>query len=197
MQRKDRSRMPLHTNLQPDLRHNTNYPNTRMATNSKDARNATRGTSSITIDPTVLSVPPIPKKQNMLAFAAEERAASYQHAYSPLPTGSIRVLHLQPGKRHKAVRYELVVVDLELAPYYEAVSYAWGYLRKQKKIVLNGQPAMVGLNLFKCLQDFRHETDRRTLWVDVLSINQSDTKEKSAQIDLMPRIYSMASRTLI
>lgn len=62
---------------------------------------------------------------------------------------------------------------------------------------LNRKPCRRQQNLVECLSSLRYDEITRDLWVDALCINQADTTEKSAQINLMPQIYGSAARTLI
>jgi hypothetical protein len=117
--------------------------------------------------------------------------------YNWLPDRHIRLLRLLPGKDDQVVSCYLVVVSLDSNPRYEAISYAWGKSANMIKMSLNGKLCWRKHNLLECLDSFRDVTETRDLWVDALCINQADTKEKSAQINLMPHIYRQATRTLI
>lgn len=120
-----------------------------------------------------------------------------QAIYRPLPQGTIRLLHLHPGRHDEDVRCELVIASLDAEPRYEAVSYWWGYSFDRLKISLNGTSFWIGQNLAECLQNIRHHDRPRVLWVDALCINQADSAEKGVQIEVMAQIYQSASRTLI
>lgn len=117
--------------------------------------------------------------------------------YQPLHDGQIRILRLSPGKIDQIISCSLVAVDVDSNANYEAISYAWGKSSNMAKLVLNGELCWRKHNLLECLASLRHESDNRDLWVDALCINQANTKEKSAQINLMPQIYRSAKRTLI
>jgi hypothetical protein len=58
--------------------------------------------------------------------------------------------------------------------------------------MLNGQPFNVGPNLCSALKVLRHTSKQRNLWIDALSINQSDDAERSAQVAIMSSIYRQA-----
>ncbi|KAI1299767.1 heterokaryon incompatibility protein-domain-containing protein [Xylaria venustula] len=60
----------------------------------------------------------------------------------------------------------------------------------RKTIIVEGTKAELTDNLFNALTHLRHETEPRHLWVDALCINQEDGAEKTAQVDMMHRIYS-------
>lgn len=80
---------------------------------------------------------------------------------------------------------------------FEALSYTWGGTVGTKKIVLNGFPFLVTQNLWDALNHLRFRRIPRTMWIDSLCINQEDVLERSSQVQLMPRIYQSASRTVI
>ncbi|KAI0418994.1 heterokaryon incompatibility protein-domain-containing protein [Xylaria grammica] len=56
--------------------------------------------------------------------------------------------------------------------------------------MVEGTEAELTDNLFDAITRIRHETELRYLWVDALCINQQDGAEKTAQVDMMHRIYS-------
>jgi hypothetical protein len=55
----------------------------------------------------------------------------------------------------------------------------------------------VTVNLWKALSDLRLRNKIRILWADALCINQSDEKEKSAQVQMMGEIYRKARKAII
>jgi hypothetical protein len=80
-------------------------------------------------------------------------------------------------------------------PYYEALSYVWGDPTVTELILVDGQEVQVTTNL-KALRRLRWVTRARPLWIDALSINQSDLIEKGYQIGLMTDIYFHASAVI-
>ncbi|KAI0909235.1 heterokaryon incompatibility protein-domain-containing protein [Ustulina deusta] len=60
----------------------------------------------------------------------------------------------------------------------------------RRTIIVEGTEAELTDNLFDALTRIRHETQPRHLWVDALCINQEDGAEKTAQVDMMHKIYS-------
>lgn len=64
-------------------------------------------------------------------------------------------------------------------------------------LYVNSQRVLVTKNLHAALQRLRCPDRPRTLWVDALSINQTDREEKTAQVSIMNEIYSSALRCLI
>lgn len=64
-------------------------------------------------------------------------------------------------------------------PQYEAVSYVWGERDVQATIEVDGEEVLVTTNLEAVLKRIRLPDRPRLLWVDQISINQSDDDEKA------------------
>jgi hypothetical protein len=64
-------------------------------------------------------------------------------------------------------------------------------------ISANGQRLDVTVNCALALQHLRHEKQPRTLWVDAICIDQTDTEERSQQVSIMGDVYKMAHRVLV
>jgi hypothetical protein len=62
---------------------------------------------------------------------------------------------------------------------------------------MNGMEIEVTINVYLALQDLRFQEKDRLLWIDALSINQNDEKEKSYQVQQMGLIFSKAERVII
>jgi hypothetical protein len=115
--------------------------------------------------------------------------------YPPLSTKtSTRVLSLLEVPRDQELRYTLHEVDLAHAPVYEAISYTWGSAKDQRTIYINDEPVQVRNHLHACLQQLRNANVDAMLWIDALSISQSDLAEKSQQVAMIGRIFRQASR---
>jgi hypothetical protein len=76
------------------------------------------------------------------------------------------------------------------------LSYVWGVPDFTECIVLDGHPFYVTPSLEEALRHLRHPTTSRTLWIDALSINQSNDIERSQQVPLMRSIYSKCTTDL-
>lgn len=124
------------------------------------------------------------------------------YAYSPLAANSIRLLGL-------SVTYcdsdTLKVFNLDEAPSYFALSYAWGTQTTLVPIRVNGQMFLVSPSLTDAIQRLRElvfddsasDTLVKWVWIDRICINQDDLSERSKQVQMMGLIYSQAIRTLI
>jgi hypothetical protein len=65
------------------------------------------------------------------------------------------------------------------------------------KILCNGAPVYVSLNLFELLRQLCSNIESGYLWIDRLCINQQDNLEKSSQVTLMSTTYSKAESVII
>ncbi|KAH7121432.1 heterokaryon incompatibility protein-domain-containing protein [Dactylonectria macrodidyma] len=121
------------------------------------------------------------------------KALAFQ--YQPLDPAKrqIRLLELSPGKPGSRVSARLIHVSLNGNPRYDALSYMWGPPRPSYTVSIEGCPFTVGRNLRKALDDLRWPDKPRIVWTDAICINQTDTKEKETQIQLMRAIYAGAN----
>jgi hypothetical protein len=110
------------------------------------------------------------------------------------------------------IRGELETVSLLDNPAYATLSYAWGPPESDHcRIVLNGQPFEIRLNLHNCLLTLRRNglgikgadpsrlPDLASdpvghlrgipLWIDAICINQDDISERNSQVALMGQVF--------
>jgi hypothetical protein len=134
-----------------------------------------------------------------LSSSAPREGELYQ--YRPLTHGKrIRLLYLRPGSGDDPLRGTLEDVDINSGADYSAISYAWGSPEKPQKIELGqGKHTPLTLSLFNALKDLRDlktELGNLVFWADQLCINQTDTVELGAQVELMNQVYSKATRVI-
>lgn len=82
---------------------------------------------------------------------------------------------------------------------YIALSYEWGDSEHTLPIILNGEILQIRANLEDALQVLRTNKPIQAgckIWVDALSINQQDLRERSREVTRMHRIYK-GSRAVI
>lgn len=122
-----------------------------------------------------------------------------RYSYQPLSTPtSTRVLTLLPGPNHSVITIRLAEVDLQRSPEYEAISYTWGSRGNEQMVFVNTQPVKVRQNLYSFLFRLRQQTrEPRRLWIDAISISQTDFHEKRQQVSIIGKIFSLARRVLI
>lgn len=120
------------------------------------------------------------------------------HNFEPLPGPDIiRLLTLHPASKGPDLSCELTTTRLGDNPDYEALSYCWGNPLVTRSIQCDGRDFAVTANLFDALTRLRHPSERRTVWIDALCINQRDCAERNSQLLLMKQIYRRASQVAI
>ena len=130
-------------------------------------------------------------------------------AYRELGPTEIRLIDIQPGHWHDPLEAIVRVVNLRDNPLFEALSYRWkptdGTIDTQhenndKSLQNTSSPrtqSHIGANLASAIQHLRYESCIRTMWIDAVSINQEDTKERNQQVALMKSVYSTAKNVVI
>ncbi|KAK2031669.1 hypothetical protein LX32DRAFT_680988 [Colletotrichum zoysiae] len=127
------------------------------------------------------------------------------YIYQQLPQGHIRLLTLHPGDASAELSCTLQSTPLESAPEYEAVSYAWGSEGFTDSLAVSSSPerttdegvVSITPNVTCLLRSLRRAAEPRVLWIDAICINQTDTPERSVQVQQMRNIYTRALRTVI
>ncbi|OAG06602.1 heterokaryon incompatibility, partial [Paraphaeosphaeria sporulosa] len=85
---------------------------------------------------------------------------------------------------------------------YEALSYVWGTAQNPSRAYVSCSNASsqgvisIGQNLDVALRHLRYETEPRRLWIDALCIDQTNLNERSSQVSIMDKVYSIATRTV-
>jgi hypothetical protein len=111
-------------------------------------------------------------------------------------TTSARLVVIQPGSSDNQIRMTTVQVDLKDKPEFEAISYTWGTEVDEQTVLVNNQAAQIRHNLHAFILRLRQPHDTRVVWVDAISICQTDHKEKSQQVQMIGEIFKAASRVL-
>jgi hypothetical protein len=94
--------------------------------------------------------------------------------------------------------FELKSVPLDDSPTgFIALSYTWGEDGPSFPITLNGQILFITMSLAKALYYIYSNRAPRPIWIDQISIDQSNKDEKNFQVPLMSKIYSKANEVLI
>ena len=130
--------------------------------------------------------------------ALANSSKSTRHQYQQLPKGRwIRLLRLFPSKHGGSLECELFVVQVDVVPQYEAISYVWGDPSQTTSILCDNHLIHITANLHGVLRQIRHASEARIVWADAICIDQANDVEKGHQVNLMGLIYSKASRVLI
>ena len=122
--------------------------------------------------------------------------------YSPLRAekSDIRLLYLLSGSKDDLIRVNVVHTSLRTAGVYDALSYTWGDSEKPIPILVNGYTHKVQPNLASALSHLRQVKDCRRnipLWIDALSIDQSNIPERNQQVRLMTKIFEQATKVYV
>lgn len=120
------------------------------------------------------------------------------HQYDTLPRCRwFRLIKVLPGRFDDPLVCELVSTALDTAPPYRALSYVWGDHGKVESITCSGFRRKITANLFEGLRRIRGTDDVEIAWADAISINQTDNKERSSQVNQMGEIYDRAEEVVV
>ncbi|KAL5313475.1 hypothetical protein ACEPPN_019208 [Leptodophora sp. 'Broadleaf-Isolate-01'] len=144
------------------------------------------------------------------------------YTYSSFIEGSkdaIRTFELQPGEEDMPLECSFNIVQLTERPTYEAISHTWRAVpngksthrlesgwasdeaEKLKKstsyIFCEGKRIAINDELRQALRGLRHPTNKRTLWVDQICIDQKNKLERDWQLLLVKYIYNRAARVIL
>jgi hypothetical protein len=120
------------------------------------------------------------------------------YQYSPLPSEKfIRLLEVYPGRVSDNIDCTLHQTELENAPKYEAISYAWGDPTNKVNVLCDGKIITVTQNLRDALLRLKLKDRSKIIWADAICISQDDDGEKGSQVKLMGRIYGNATRVCV
>ncbi|KAK5657173.1 hypothetical protein OQA88_3230 [Cercophora sp. LCS_1] len=114
--------------------------------------------------------------------------------YAPLRGREIRLLTLPTHTTALSADYALLHFPLDTAGSYEAISYTWDGNVTTSEISLNGEPFPTTTKVQQLLRALASATTAKRVWIDFICINQSDTNEKSQQVDMMKDIFEGAHR---
>lgn len=119
-----------------------------------------------------------------------------QYEYGSIWKREIRLLKLMRRKPLAELSCQLVRVDLDAAPTFEAISYTWG--TSKPSIDLSVYCCRLGVTpeVYKMLRYRRSFLGEKLLWIDAVCINQQNNDEKSHRVGIMNDIFSRASRVV-
>jgi hypothetical protein len=124
--------------------------------------------------------------------------SSNTHWHPPLgkPAKQIRLLYLFSGAEDEDLELELASWDIDLAPPYAAISYAWGRKENHRVLYVNGTQREVWPNCHYAIWQVRLHHPGSYIWIDAICIDQENLDEKSHQVAMMGNIYKNAITTL-
>ncbi|TAQ86636.1 hypothetical protein B7494_g5061 [Chlorociboria aeruginascens] len=113
----------------------------------------------------------------------------------------VRLLRIPAHKIHDVNNYTLETIPLAdlCRTYYKALSYTWGQAHVPhdiREIQLDGQPLFIRQNLFDFLETANAKGEQGLFFIDAISINQLDVKERQSQVAEMARIYRNADEVI-
>ena len=118
--------------------------------------------------------------------------------YRKLEKDEIRLLVIKKDKfSNPVIRCSIKYAELSQRPQYTALSYAWGPKTPTRTIICSGTEVQIGASLYTALRRLRLASQDYVIWADAICINQTDNEEKSEQVAMMGRIYSLATRVII
>lgn len=90
--------------------------------------------------------------------------------------------------------FQVALEDIQTngRPFYATLSYAWGDTKPANSIRCGPDFVRVTRNLYEAMIYIRHLRYPRLLWIDSLSINQTNEREKRQQVQRMALIYGQS-----
>ncbi|KAL9106013.1 MAG: hypothetical protein Q9227_008921 [Pyrenula ochraceoflavens] len=124
------------------------------------------------------------------------------YAAMPVHPPFIRLLEVLPGSFTDNVMCTLRSYNVESAPPYRALSYAWKNDDDEAEavtdtIICNNISLLLSRNLHDALVHLRGQKLSVLLWVDALCIDQANDIERSEQVSMMQRIYQSSAEVAI
>ena len=114
------------------------------------------------------------------------------YRYSALVGRTIRLLTLEVGSGDDPLHCSISVEQLDKSVIYNALSYTWGDEAPKHTISCDDQRLEITENLHSALRQIREDGRTEPIWIDAISINQSDIDERTAQVKMMKEIYGNA-----
>lgn len=109
----------------------------------------------------------------------------------------IRLVNLLPQKESESIYCRLEHVSLDEKPDFKVLSYSWGPSVELRPMLLNDHSHLATDSFHRVLRQLQLKSRIRSLWVDLLYINQSDDAERTQKVQLMNSIYNDCARALL
>lgn len=107
-------------------------------------------------------------------------------------------IHNSSKRAQQDPDFSIVHFNIEDAPPYEAVSYVWGNPDRSHHITLtDGRNLMVTATIAYALPHLLRVCETSYLWIDQITIDQSNLAEREEQVKVMGQIYSRSFRCLV
>lgn len=135
---------------------------------------------------------------------SETASSLYEQLSLPVDRKCIRLLDIitqDPQINGGLIQATMRVAELDSDPSFAALSYVWSQrslvYSGPTAIICNGIPIPITANCYLAILHLQRKLRTFTVWIDAVSINQDDEKEKSHQIPLMDDIYSCAQTVYV
>ena len=134
---------------------------------------------------------------SLLLFSDSETNLT-KFAYAPLDpeVQSIRVVRVQSGPHGSPLQLQHRSQPLT-SHGHNCLSYTWGSPGPATMISIDRRGFMVGWNLYQLLLRARQMGIEDWLWIDAISIDQTNVTERSEQVQVMHQIYRDAREVII
>jgi hypothetical protein len=117
----------------------------------------------------------------------------YSTAPLDLKCREIRLVKIFRKEESDVIKCDFQCFPLEGdRPEFIALSYTWGKDVPYKNIEINGSHLPVRENLWRFLRRAQQANDFGFFWIDAICIDQSNSRERNHQVDMMRDIYSNA-----
>lgn len=119
-----------------------------------------------------------------------------------LQAGYVRLVRILPrlSIHSKAItECETCICASSMGVPYIALSYAWGNPHGVRLITVDGRRRMIADNLWQFLRQVTAKPAQPTcwLWIEALSIDQSDSEEKRHQVGITSSIFGRATAVIV
>ena len=135
----------------------------------------------------------------MATFRDAGISGDFVHTSLSNPQAEIRFVQIDlSGDKDREIQCTISTHPIEDTPPYVAISYTWGDISKKREIWINEKRLNIGQSSWLALLQARLHRVQQPLmvWMDVLSIDQTNDVEKSMQVGLMGRIFLFAELVL-
>lgn len=132
---------------------------------------------------------------NNLADGSKQKTKALYSTLTP-KSETIRLLRFLPPETGESpiIGFRFIECDLASPPTFFALSYTWGPVEPTLPILVDGTVLHVRQNLWDAISAL-YEMQIESLkyyWIDAICINHNDALERTHQVDLMKKIFSLA-----
>lgn len=131
----------------------------------------------------------------------QETAIKFKQQPLALDQTQVRLLYIDPHDPEDGIHCRIATFNLDAksTPRFRALSYTWGPNNHMRTIFLNDQ----AFEIREIMCNFLHLCASNTLpflgrhyWIDQISIDQTNIKERNHQVHMMSRIFRGATEVI-